>query len=175
MLSGPARILAAMAAVAMVTAACGGAGAVGPSAATRVTVSAADSAWPPSPAGTWGVKPTVVVPTSPPPTRLVTEDLIVGTGAVAKPGDAVTVQYVGVSYTTKKQFDASWDRNQAFPFTLGIRQVIAGWDEGVVGMRVGGRRELIIPPSLAYGDKSPGPGIVKNDTLIFIVDLLQVG
>ncbi|MHB8593558.1 MAG: FKBP-type peptidyl-prolyl cis-trans isomerase [Acidimicrobiales bacterium] len=128
-----------------------------------------------SPAGTFGTKPTVVVPSGPPPTQLETHDLIVGSGPAAKAGDNVTVQYVGVSYTTKKQFDASWDRNQAFKFQLGVHQVIAGWDEGVVGMQVGGRRELIIPPNLAYGAQSPGAGIAANDTLIFIVDLVKIG
>lgn len=156
-------------------AACGNssAAATGNAAATGAG-SSITSKWPPSPKGTWGKEPTVVVPSSKPPTKLVEEDLIDGTGATAKDGDTVTVQYVGVSYTTKKVFDASWERHQTFSFLLGAHQVIAGWDEGVKGMRVGGRRELIIPPSLAYGSSSPGPGIVANDTLIFIVDLVKV-
>ena len=133
---------------------------------------ASGSQW--SPVGTWETKPTVVVPSGPPPTTLETHDLIVGTGATAQAGATVSVQYVGVSYSSKKQFDASWDRGQPLSFQLGVHQVIAGWDEGVAGMKVGGRRELIIPPSLAYGATSPGPGIASNDTLIFIVDLLQV-
>jgi peptidylprolyl isomerase len=130
----------------------------------------------PSPAGTFGTKPTVVVPPGAPPTKLETSDLIVGTGATATAGQKVTVQYVGVAYSTGKQFDASWDRGQAFPFTLGAGQVIPGWDQGVVGMRVGGRRELIIPPNLAYGAQPPpGSGIASNDTLIFVVDLVKIG
>lgn len=103
-------------------------------------------------------------------------DLIVGTGAAAKAGDTVTVQYVGVDYSTDRQFQASWDTHSPFPFTLGVGQVIKGWDEGVVGMKVGGRRELIIPPKLAYGTMPPpNSGIEVNATLIFIVDLLKIG
>ena len=143
-----------------------------PSTTTVVTAPVQD----PSPAGTIGTKPTVVVPPGAPPTRLEVKDLIVGTGPAAKVGDNVTVQYVGVAYSSKKQFDASWDRGQPFSFALGENQVIAGWDDGVVGMQVGGRRELIIPPSLAYHDTSPpGSGIAPNDTLIFIVDLVKIG
>ncbi len=128
-----------------------------------------------SPAGTFGTKPTVVVPTSTPPTQLQKVDLIEGTGPAAKPGDNVTVQYVGYAYSTGKQFDASWDRGQPFFFALGQGQVITGWDQGVVGMKVGGRRELIIPPNLAYGTSAPaGSGIGENDTLVFIVDLTKI-
>ncbi|MHB8680925.1 MAG: FKBP-type peptidyl-prolyl cis-trans isomerase [Acidimicrobiales bacterium] len=128
-----------------------------------------------SPAGSFGSKPTVTVPSGPPPDQLLTHDLIEGTGATAQAGNTVTVQYVGVSYCTKQQFDASWDRGQPFSFQLGVHQVIAGWDQGVAGMKVGGRRELVIPPKLAYGSASPGAGIAPDDTLIFVVDLLQVG
>ena len=85
------------------------------------------------------------MPPGAPPTQLESKDLIVGTGPAAKPGDKVTVQYVGVAYSSKQQFDASWDRGQPLQFVLGEGQVIKGWDEGVVGMQVGGRRELIIP------------------------------
>ena len=130
----------------------------------------------PSPAGTFGTKPTVTVPPGPPPTQLASKDLIVGTGPAAKAGDSVTVQYVGVAYSTGKQFDASWDHGQPFQFNLGEGAVIPGWDQGVVGMKVGGRRELIIPPSLAYGASPPsGSGIAPNETLIFVVDLLKIG
>ncbi len=86
----------------------------------------------------------------------------------------MTVQYVGVAYSSGKVFDSSWGRGQPFQFSLGEGQVIPGWDQGVVGMQVGGRRELIIPPSLAYGAQSPGAGIAANDTLIFIVDLVKI-
>lgn len=137
------------------------------------TSGAAGIEW--SPAGTFGTKPSVVVPTGSPPAQLETHDLIVGSGATAKAGDTVSVQYVGYSWTTGKQFDASWDRGQPFDFALGEHQVITGWDEGVAGMKVGGRRELVIPPSLGYGASSPGPGITANDTLIFVVDLVKIG
>jgi peptidylprolyl isomerase len=141
-----------------------------PSSTSAATATVQD----PSPAGTFGTKPTVVVPPGAPPTQLESKDLIVGTGPAAKPGDEVTVQYVGVAYSSKQQFDASWDRGQPLQFVLGEGQVIKGWDEGVVGMQVGGRRELIIPPNQAYGANSPGAGIAPNDTLIFIVDLLKI-
>jgi peptidylprolyl isomerase len=128
----------------------------------------------PSTAGTTGTQPTIIVPTGAPPTQLESKDLIVGTGPAAMAGDKVSVQYVGVAYSSKQIFDSSWSRNQPFAFTLGNGTVIPGWDKGVVGMQVGGRRELIIPASLAYRDVSPGPGIAKNDTLIFIVDLVKI-
>jgi FKBP-type peptidyl-prolyl cis-trans isomerase len=127
----------------------------------------------PSPAGTWGTKPTITVPSGPAPTVLEASDLITGTGAVAKTGDDITVQYVGVTYASGQQFDASWDRNSPFQFQLG-GQVITGWNEGVVGMKVGGRRELIIPPALGYDDEAQA-GIPAGSTLIFVVDLLKVG
>jgi len=106
------------------------------------------------------------------------KDLVVGTGPAATAGQTVVVQYVGVSYATGKQFDASWvdgpgGTPQPFTFQLGAGQVIKGWDEGVVGMHVGGRRELIIPPALAYGAQSQGP-ITPNETLVFVVDLLGI-
>lgn len=163
-----ARALLAGVALGIGAAACGN-GSAAPS------HTSAESHWPPSPRGTWGNKPTVVVPSVAPPKRLVEENLITGTGAVARTGDTVAVQYVGVSYSSKQQFDASWDRGQPLSFVLGVHQVIPGWDEGVAGMRVGGRRELIIPPALAYGaSPPPGSGIAVNDALIFVVDLLQV-
>lgn len=128
-----------------------------------------------SPAGSFGTRPKVTVPSGNPPTQLEAWDLIVGTGATATTGATVNVQYDGYSWTNKSEFDASWNRGQAFSFTLGEGQVIKGWDEGVAGMKVGGRRELIIPPSLGYGARSPGSGIAANDTLIFVVDLVSVG
>ncbi|HLX88591.1 MAG TPA: FKBP-type peptidyl-prolyl cis-trans isomerase [Acidimicrobiales bacterium] len=166
----PTKTLFLVAALTLGPALVAGCGSSSPSSSERPAV----ITW--SPAGTFGTKPTVLVPASGlPPTALQIHDLIVGTGAIAAPGHQVTVQYVGYSWTTKKQFDASWDRNQTFPFTLGVHQVIQGWDEGVAGMKVGGRRELIIPPALAYGASSPGAGIAPNDTLIFVVDLVSVG
>ncbi len=126
-----------------------------------------------SPAGTAGKAPTVTVPTSTPPTSLESADLITGTGATAKPGDKVTVQYVLATYSSGHVVQSSWT-SQPFTFTLGAGQVIPGWDKGVVGMKVGGRRELVIPPSLGYRGESPGPGIAANDTLVFVIDLLKV-
>jgi peptidylprolyl isomerase len=119
-------------------------------------------------------KPTITKPPGPKPKTLVKKDLKVGTGATAKSGDKVSVQYVGVSYTNGRQFDASWDRGQPFEFTLGNGDVIPGWDQGIVGMKEGGRRMLIIPPDLAYGPQGQGP-IGPNETLIFVVDLEKVG
>jgi hypothetical protein len=118
-------------------------------------------------------EPTVTISKAPPPKTLTTRDIIVGTGAEAKAGSAVSVNYVGALYSTGKVFDASWKRNEPFPFTIGQGQVIPGWEKGVVGMHVGGRRELIIPPELAYGKAGRPPTIPPNSTLIFIVDLLS--
>jgi peptidylprolyl isomerase len=120
-------------------------------------------------------KPTVTVPDGPPPTQLRITDITAGTGAEAKRGSSVTVQYVGVAWSTHKEFDASWDRGQPFTFVLGSGQVILGWDRGIVGMRAGGRRELVIPPDLAYGEQGYPPDIGPNETLIFVVDLVAVG
>jgi peptidylprolyl isomerase len=119
-------------------------------------------------------KPDVRVPKGSPPKKLVIEDLIKGKGRIARSGDQVTVQYVGVDYKTGKQFDASWDRGQPFPFQLGGGEVIPGWDKGVAGMGVGGRRELIIPPKLAYGRQGQPPAIRPNATLVFVIDLVGV-
>jgi peptidylprolyl isomerase len=118
-------------------------------------------------------KPEVPKPTGKPPAKLVKRDVVAGKGKAARAGDQITVKYVGVSFSSGEQFDASWDRGQNFPFQLGTGAVIPGWDQGLVGMRVGGRRELIIPPALAYGDTGSGP-IGPNETLIFVVDLVDV-
>ena len=119
------------------------------------------------------VKPLVTIPTSSPPTELVVEDLVVGGGSSVDAGDFLVMDYVGVSYSTGIQFDASWDRGSPFPFELGAGQVIQGWDEGIVGMAVGGRRSLSIPPDLAYGKNGSGSGSIgPNETLVFVVDLL---
>lgn len=118
-------------------------------------------------------KPKVEVPSGSPPKTLVSEDLIEGSGPLAEQGDEVTVQYVGVDFKTGEQFDASWDRGEPFTFTLGAGEVIPGWDEGVAGMKVGGRRELIVPPRLAYGSQEVGT-IAPNSTLVFVIDLLKV-
>lgn len=118
-------------------------------------------------------KPTVEVPSGPPPKQMKVEDLIEGEGAEAKAGDEVTVQYVLVDYKSGKEIEASWDRGEPFTFTLGTGGVIPGWDLGVEGMREGGRRELIIPPGLAYGAEG-SPPIGPNATLIFVIDLVAV-
>ena len=121
-----------------------------------------------------GTKPAVTVPSGNAPTALEKKDLIVGKGAEATAGKKVTVQYVGVAFSTKKEFDTSWGK-QPFPFTLGAGDVIKGWDEGVPGMKVGGRRQLVIPPDLAYGPNGYPPVIGPNETLVFVVDLVSVG
>ena len=108
------------------------------------------------------------------PTALEKTDLIVGTGAEAVAGKNIGVQYVGVSQKTKKQFDASWDRGQPFSFVLGQGNVIPGWDQGVPGMKVGGRRKLVIPAGLAYGAQGAGDAIGPNEALVFVVDLVAV-
>jgi peptidylprolyl isomerase len=119
-------------------------------------------------------KPKVKPPQGPAPKQLVKKELIPGTGAEAKAGDEVTVQYVGVGYETGVEFDSSWSRDEPFTFALGAGEVIRGWDLGVEGMKVGGRRELIIPPNLAYGSEGAGT-IAPNATLVFVIDLLAVG
>ena len=121
-------------------------------------------------------KPDVSIPAdTAPPTALVTEDLTVGDGEEAAAGHAVDVHYVGVSWSTGSQFDASWDRGDTFGFRLGRGQVIQGWDEGVAGMKVGGRRRITIPPEMGYGARGAGGVIGPDETLVFVVDLLGVG
>jgi peptidylprolyl isomerase len=116
-------------------------------------------------------KPQVKPPQGAPPKKVVTKELEEGSGPAAKAGDQVTVQYVGVNYRSGKEFDASWDRGEPFAFTLGVHEVISGWDIGIEGMKVGGRRELIIPPNHAYGSTGSPPAIPPNETLVFVVDL----
>ena len=118
-------------------------------------------------------KPTVTIPDGPPPTELQIEDLEVGTGEEAVPGRTCTMQYVGHSWSTGKQFDASWDRGQPFTFQLGAGMVIQGWDKGVAGMKVGGRRVVIIPPRFGYGDQQQGEDIPAGSTLVFVLDLVS--
>ncbi len=120
-------------------------------------------------------KPQVQVDSSQaPPTELVVEDLVEGTGPEATPGQNVEVHYVGVAWSNNTQFDASWDRRNTFRFPLGGGRVIAGWDQGVAGMKVGGRRRITIPPHLGYGDAGAGGVIRGGETLVFVVDLLGV-
>ena len=165
-----ARFLIILIAGALAIAGCGG----GDDSSSTSTTSSAGSTQSTTANAPQRSKPKVVVPKGPPPNKLVVKDLIKGTGATAKAGDEVVVQYVGVDYKTGKQFDASWDRGQPFPFQLGAGQVIPGWDKGVAGMKVGGRRELIIPPNLAYGAAGAPPAIAPNATLVFVIDLVAV-
>jgi peptidylprolyl isomerase len=120
-------------------------------------------------------KPVVEIPAEPAPTELVIEDLEVGTGAEAVAGNSVNVHYVGVSWSTGQEFDSSWDRGEHFAFPLGAGHVIKGWDQGVQGMKVGGRRRLTIPPAMGYGSQGAGGVIAPNETLVFVVDLFDVG
>jgi peptidylprolyl isomerase len=119
-------------------------------------------------------KPEIDFPGGEPPTDLEITEVWEGNGAEAKAGDMVQVHYVGVAFSTGEQFDASWDRGDPLQFQLGVGQVIAGWDRGVQGMKVGGRRQLIIPPDLAYGDRGAGRDIAPGETLIFVCDLVSV-
>jgi peptidylprolyl isomerase len=167
-------MLLCLAAVALIAAGCGddskdGSGSAASTAASDTATTAQTTAAEPDPA--LAEKPKVATPDKPAPKKLQTKDLIEGTGAQAKAGDTVTVDYVGVLYKNGKQFDASWDRGQPFTFQLGTGQVIPGWDQGVAGMKVGGRRELVIPPDMAYGAQGAPPDIPPNAPLIFVVDL----
>jgi len=119
-------------------------------------------------------KPSVTIPNEAPPAQLNIVDDVVGTGDEATKGRNVSVHYVGVAWSNGKQFDASWDRNEPFDFRLGAGQVIQGWDEGVAGMKVGGRRTLTIPPDMGYGSRGAGGVIKGGETLVFVVDLLNV-
>ena len=128
--------------------------------------------------GDLATKPKIAKPTGDPPKELVAQDLVVGKGAEAKSGDQVSVQYVGNTFKDNKEFDTSWKGDKPgdpFQFQLGSGNVIQGWDQGVAGMKVGGRRKLIIPPDLAYGAQGSPPKIGANETLVFIIDLKKVG
>src|SRR3954452_10944019 len=121
------------------------------------------------------VKPVIPKPVGQPPASLQGRDVVQGNGKPAESGDTLTVQYVGVSWSTGQEFDSSWSRGkEPFKFKLGAGMVIPGWDQGLVGMRAGGRRELVIPPTLAYGPKGQPPAIAPNETLVFVVDLRKV-
>jgi peptidylprolyl isomerase len=119
-------------------------------------------------------KPSITIPAGEAPADLILEDLELGEGTEAVAGTNVTVHYVGVAWSNGQQFDASWDRNDTFSFRLGAGQVISGWDQGVAGMRVGGRRSITIPPHLGYGAAGAGGVIKGGETLVFVVDLLDV-
>ena len=119
-------------------------------------------------------KPEIDFPGDVAPADLVIEDLVLGDGPEAKPGDSISAHYVGVAHSTGEEFDASWNRGSALDFRLGVGEVIKGWDLGIVGMKVGGRRKLIIPASLAYGERGAGGAIKPGEALIFVVDLVDV-
>lgn len=119
-------------------------------------------------------KPEIDFPGGEPPANLEIKDIWEGDGPVAKAGDTVSVHYVGVAFSSGEEFDASWNRGTALQFKLGVGQVIAGWDQGVQGMKVGGRRQLVIPAHLAYGDRGAGGAIKPGETLIFVCDLVAV-
>lgn len=120
-------------------------------------------------------KPTVAIPDEQPPSELIIEEIEVGAGPEAQAGAEVQVHYVGVAWSNGSEFDSSWDRQEHFEFPLGAGHVIAGWDQGVAGMRVGGRRRLTIPPHLGYGARGAAGAIGPNETLVFVVDLVGIG
>jgi peptidylprolyl isomerase len=120
-------------------------------------------------------KPSITIPAGDAPADLLIEEIEIGGGAEATPGQNVIVHYVGVAWSNGKEFDSSWSRNDPFEFRLGGGQVIAGWDEGVAGMKIGGRRKLTIPPHKGYGARGAGGVIGPNETLVFVVDLLNIG
>ena len=119
-------------------------------------------------------KPVVTIPEGPPPGELLIEDIEIGEGPEAVAGKPVNVHYVGVSWSTGEEFDSSWSRSELFAFPLGRGNVIAGWDQGVAGMRPGGRRRITIPPMLAYGKRGAGGVIGPDETLVFVVDLVAI-
>ena len=119
-------------------------------------------------------KPEIEFPDSPPPSDLVVTDITAGDGAEATAGSTVVAHYVGVAHSSGEEFDASYSRGEPLSFRLGVGQVISGWDQGIQGMKVGGRRQLVIPPHLAYGDRGAGSAIAPGETLIFVVDLVDV-
>lgn len=182
-----------VAALVLTITACGGSNGTAPAAQSSPSTAATSAAPPPSPTGTGagpaippgkcditvskdlGKKPTLTFPkTCDAPRTLVSKDIVVGTGAPLTAGQTATVQYVGVSLSNQQQFDASWDRNQPFPVEdVGQAQVIDGWNQGLPGMRKGGRRLLLIPPDLGYGASGSGP-IGPNETLVFVIDLVSI-
>jgi peptidylprolyl isomerase len=119
-------------------------------------------------------KPAIPKPTGSPPRKLVKEDIVKGTGPPAKNGDTLVVHYVGMNFSNGQEFDASWDTGSPFPLQLGAGQVIAGWDKGLVGIKKGGRRKLVIPPELGYGAQGYPPDIPPNETLVFVIDAVSI-
>jgi FKBP-type peptidyl-prolyl cis-trans isomerase len=164
----------AVAVLAASLAACGGSKAPGVQQAPSSGLTQASVPTTPKVPAALAHKPVVSVPKGAPPTSLVRKDLLTGTGATVAQGQTVTVNYVGVLYKTGKEFDSSWKRNQPFSTALTPGSVIPGWVKGLTGARVGSRRELIIPPNLAYGKAGQPPTIPPNSTLIFVIDVLGV-
>jgi len=164
------RTLLALLVLALALAGCGG-GDDGESAATATATPKATA----TPANTdTSKKPVVTVPDELPPDTIQKRDIVKGKGPKAKKGDTVSMQYVGVAWSTGVEFDSSWDRGEPFTFKLGEGKVIKGWDEGIPGMQKGGRRELTIPAELAYGAQGSPPSIGPNECLRFIVDLQKI-
>jgi FKBP-type peptidyl-prolyl cis-trans isomerase len=171
------RVLAIPAAVVLAVAvsACGGSRAPGVELAPGGGATEASVPTTPTVPANLKTKPAVTVPSDCTNKQLITKDLIPGTGNVAHAGQTVTVNYVGVLCKDGKEFDSSWKRNQPFTTALSTGSVIPGWVQGIPGMKVGGRRELIIPPALGYGKTGSPPTIPPNATLVFVVDLLSAG
>lgn len=168
-----AQIFLACAALALVVVGCGGSDDSSSSESSAPT--STESSAPKSSPKAKKTAPKVTVPKGPPPKKLEIKEIEEGAGPEAKAGDEVSVQYAGVGYESGEEFDSSWSRGaEPFTFGLGAGQVIPGWDQGVEGMKVGGRRELIIPPELAYGEAGSPPAIGPNETLIFVIDLVAV-
>jgi peptidylprolyl isomerase len=169
------HLTALLAGAAIAVAGCGGSE---PTKTAEIPAGAAPAAPPPPKASTnlkdTKTKPVVPAQKGAPPKKLVVKDIVVGKGKAAKKGDKLSMQYVGVLYKGGEQFDASWDNGSPFDFTLGQHMVIPGWDKGLIGIKPGGRRELIIPPALGYGAQGQGASIPPNATLVFIVDALSV-
>jgi peptidylprolyl isomerase len=163
----PALMLSLCLALAIAVAGCGG----GDDSSSDSTASSASAE---SSLTDTSKKPEATVPQGISPEKFAYKDIVEGTGPAAKSGDKVTVQYEGIGFDSEKEFDSSWSRNEPFSFTLGGGEVIKGWDQGVEGMKVGGRRELVLPASLAYGAAGSPPKIGPNETLIFVIDLLEV-
>jgi peptidylprolyl isomerase len=172
----PTHLPVVLATAVLALAGCGGGGNAKPAA---IPAGPAPTAPPPPQASSnlkdTKTKPAIPKPTGSPPTKLVVKDIVAGKGKAAKKGDQLSMQYVGVTFADGKEFDSSWDSGSPFKLQLGAGNVIKGWDQGLVGIKPGGRRELTIPANLAYGAAGRLPSIPPNSALVFIVDALSVG
>ncbi len=172
----PARLLAMLAVLSFAVVSCGDDDDEGAGSEETPTAARTESEQPPQEISTnLEAKPEIGKPPGEPPTKLVKEDIVVGKGRAAKDGDQVTVHYVGVNFSTGDQFDASWDRGEPTSFQLAKGSLIEGWVQGMKGMKVGGRRKLVIPPELGYGAQGSPPAIPPNETLVFVIDLKKIG